>query len=312
MHILVTGGAGFIGSAVSESLVNRGYKLTIVDDLSSGSLNNLIGIDSKYSFIKKGIEDLNSEDLKGIDAIIHLAAQISVQNSIDKFYTSSRSNLLGAIKVIHLCSVLKIPLIYASSAAIYGNLEFGDDESSLINPLSPYAVDKYSIELYAEMAYRIMGLSSIGLRFFNIYGPRQNPLNTYSGVISKFLFNLLNEENLVVNGGNQTRDFVYVYDAANVIVLSLEKVLKEKVNDVINVLTGRSVSINWLADHLIDNHGRSLRKIFKPLPLGDPEKSTGNRRKLLGVLKKDYKFTDVEEGLIKTKEYIIDEIKETK
>jgi UDP-glucose 4-epimerase len=128
-----------------------------------------------------------------------LAAQASVPISVAKFGSSSSSNMLGTIKVIDYCRVNQIPLVYASSSAIYGNLELGDDQNSRVDLVSPYATDKYAMELYAKTAYKLYQLSSIGLRFFNVYGPRQDSTSSYSGVISTFVDRLLRRKSITIN-----------------------------------------------------------------------------------------------------------------
>ena len=203
MKYLITGGAGFIGSHLIELLIKKKFKVACVDDLSSGNLSNLSSVVKKIEFYKERIEIFDFNKLTKINGIIHLAAQTSVPRSISHFHDSSSNNLLGAIKVIDFCKSNNIPLVYASSSAIYGNLGKGNDEINKVDLLSPYAVDKYSMELYAQTAHKNSQLSSLGLRFFNVYGPRQDPQNPYSGVISIFANRLLKGQKLIINGGQQ-------------------------------------------------------------------------------------------------------------
>ena len=183
MNILVTGGAGFIGSHLCEYLVKQGHNITVVDDLSTGYKSNLSYVLDIIDFHEEKIEFFDFAKLSKIDSVVHLAAQVSVPVSIDDFGVSSTSNLSGTIKVIDFCKRKQLPFVYASSSAVYGNLDFGDDSGSLVNLLSPYAADKYVMELYAKVAHQLYQLSSIGLRFFNVYGPLQDPSSAYSGVI---------------------------------------------------------------------------------------------------------------------------------
>jgi len=280
MKVLVTGGAGFIGSHVCEKLLESGQEVFILDNLSTGKLSNLSAIKDKVTFIRSCVEDYDFDSLASINAVIHLAAQASVPLSITEFYDSSKTNILSSLKIIDFCIKNKLPLVYASSSAIYGGLPMGDDEGDGIDLLSPYAADKFALELYAKVSSVTSGLSSIGLRFFNVYGPRQDPSNPYSGVISIFIEKLLSNQNIIINGGSQTRDFVHVTDVAEVIVQAVYTTSSKILSDAVNVLTGKSVSIDSLADNLIEITGSCSEKIYHELPVGDPMESNGTVAKL--------------------------------
>ena len=145
MRILVTGGAGFIGSHVCENLLARGCEVIVLDDLSTGTLDNLVSIKSRITFFKSRIEDFDFNIIKHIDSVIHLAAQASVPLSITDFYNSSETNILSSLKIVDYCLKYKLPLVYASSSAIYGGLKLGDDEKDHIDLISPYAADKFAL-----------------------------------------------------------------------------------------------------------------------------------------------------------------------
>ncbi len=185
--IIVTGGAGFIGSHFVELLVLLGAEVVVIDNLSSGFLYNLSQVIDNIDFIQASVEEFDFSTLGHVTAIVHLAAQTSVPYSIENYYESTRINLLSTTKVIDFCKNTDTPLVYATSSAVYGGMDYGDDTSSNVDLISPYAVDKFVMELYTQCASQLYGLSSIGLRFFNVYGPRQDPSNPYSGVITLFI-----------------------------------------------------------------------------------------------------------------------------
>jgi UDP-glucose 4-epimerase len=305
MKILITGGAGFIGSNLCDYLLLKKHKIVIVDDLSTGHKSNLSSIFDKIEFYKEKIEWFDFDKVSDIDAIVHLAAQPSVPLSITNFADSSSSNLLGTINVIDYCRVRKIPFIYASSSAVYGNLPLGDDESKKIDLLSPYATDKYAMELYANTAYKLYQLSSIGLRFFNVYGPRQDPNSPYSGVISIFADRILEGREITINGGHQTRDFVYVKDVVNTIYQAITLVSKSVICEVSNVLTGESVTIDHLSNQMMDIVGVDVNKTYQDISMGDPEQSDGTVEKMARLFSIEVEnFTKLKNGLQETIQYI--------
>ena len=280
MKILVTGGAGFIGSHVCEKILANGHEVVVLDDLSSGTFVNLSAIENQIVFLESQVENFNFEVLENIDCVIHLAAQASVPLSISDFYKSSETNILSSLKIIDFCIKNNVPLVYASSSAVYGNLPLGNDEKSNTDLISPYAADKFALELYAKVSSITSGLRSIGLRFFNVYGPRQDPSSPYSGVISIFVQKSLYNQAITINGGEQTRDFIYVGDIADVIFKAVNLSLDKNVSDCVNVLTGTSISINYLADSIIEIINSRSNKVYKTLPLGDPMESNGTVNKM--------------------------------
>jgi len=304
MNFLVTGGAGFIGSHLCEYLSVNNHNIVIVDDLSSGSTENvqhLQNVNLKYD----KIQNIETKELTNIPGIFHLAAQASVPVSLDEFYQSSSNNLQSSIKVFSLARKLSIPVIYASSSAIYGNLPCGDDEKEEYEILSPYAQDKLTLEHYAKMCWNVFQVPSIGLRFFNVYGPRQDPKNPYSGVISIFIDRLLNNNPVTVNGGYQTRDFIYVKDISKVIFQSMNFIADNPCCDFFNLGTGKSITIDNLLK-IISSILKIEPKIdLKELPAGDPEKSSGTYDKLQQTLAIDIsKFYTLKDGLSVTIEHI--------
>jgi UDP-glucose 4-epimerase len=296
---LVTGGLGFIGSHLVEYLLKCDYEVIVVDDLSTGKIENIATPESqKFKIIISKIQEVDISSFGKLDAIFHLAAQASVPISVENLYLSSMNNLGSSLKLIDQASKLKIPLIYASSSAIYGNLNYGLEYSD-VELLTPYAVDKYVVELYCNMALKLYGLRSYGLRFFNVYGPRQDPKNPYSGVISIFSDRILNGQNIVINGGHQTRDFVYVEDVVKAIWSSFLYLQNNAVSTYSNVLTGQSISIDELANLMIELIGITVDKTYRDLSFGDPEISLGSTKIMQRELNLN-NFAPINEGLSKT------------
>jgi UDP-glucose 4-epimerase len=300
---LITGGAGFIGSNLAEFLIDNDCDVIIVDDLSSGHLKNIDT--TKVEFIKKKIQDIEIGQFEDIDGVFHLGAQASVPLSMKEFYASSLNNLASSLKVIEIAKLYNIPLVYATSSAIYGNLPFGDELEENFDIRSPYALDKLVLEQYTSMAHDTFDLSSIGLRFFNVYGPKQDHTNPYSGVISIFADRIINHQDIIINGGYQTRDFVFIGDIVKVLYQAMKVSSTKKVCEVLNVGTGVSVSIDDLAKIIAKIVGFDPKVYYNPLDQSDPERSAGNYEKLKKVLGMNIdSFISLEEGLDITIEYM--------
>ena len=294
-RFIVTGGCGFIGSHLVEFLAKMGNHVTVIDNFSSGFVSNINGLSDDVKIFESSVENFLFDSLDRPDGVFHLAAQASVPYSISNFFESSMINLQSSLKVIDYCSRKDIPLVYASSSAVYGNLPFGEEHSSL-DLLTPYATDKFMLEEYCKMANKLYGLRSYGHRFFNVYGPRQDPINPYSGVISIFANKILKGESVTINGGYQTRDFIYVTDVVCGVWKSYEYILKNPVSTYSNLLTGDTITIEKLSDILINLEGIYVKKIYKDLPLGDPERSQGSKIKMQSQLNMS-NFVKLEDGL---------------
>ena len=273
---LITGGAGFIGSNLARKILQLGSKVIIIDDFSSGKIDN-VPINDNLELYDITIQDLDLNTLPKLSGVFHLAAQASVPISIENFYNSSSNNLLSSLKIIDYCSKSNIPLIYASSSAVYGNIEKGS-EVGQIDLLHPYSVDKYILELYSKMAYRLYGLKSCGLRFFNVYGPLQDGNNPYSGVISIFIEKLLKKQIININGGYQTRDFVYIDDVIDAILLAYEYILKNDGPEVFNILCNKAISIDELAKLIGRVMGVNPSINYNSLLQSDPAVSIGSAK----------------------------------
>ncbi len=297
---IVTGGCGFIGSHLIERLVADGHSIIVLDDLSTGNLSNLGSFSDEVQIVVTKIEDYDFDILPKTDGLFHLAAQASVPFSITHFFQSSKTNILSTFKVIEYCSQNSIPIVYATSSAVYGNLSFGS-EAGDIQLLSPYSADKYAMEMYLSAYYNLRALPSFGLRFFNVYGPRQDSTSPYSGVISLFISQLLQNQPLIVNGGHQTRDFIFVKDVVECLVRAYHYLQVGKTAQVSNVLTGISISINDLVKYI----GNILKVdpvcIYRELPPGDPIASEGSIKLLESLLEiKTSEFVNIKKGLKET------------
>ncbi|MCW4045319.1 MAG: SDR family NAD(P)-dependent oxidoreductase [Candidatus Bathyarchaeota archaeon] len=278
--VLVTGGAGFIGSHIVDELISRGYSIAILDNFHSGKLENLRASSSKNALelIKGDIRDRNilRNALADVDALVHLAALIDVEMSVNNAFETHDVNVTGTLNLLEesvRCGVKKCVL--ASSAAVYGdaNLLPINEECSL-SPVSPYAASKVSAEYYCKVFRRCYGLGMVILRYFNVYGPRQKG-GTYSGVITRFLENALKGIPLTVYGdGNQTRDFIYVGDVAKATVSALESAHSDA--ETFNVCTGLPTSINEIAQIVKDVVGTNSKLTYSKPRSGDINASYGD------------------------------------
>ena len=297
--ILITGAAGFIGSTLANFISHKD-KLILVDDMSQGNTSNL-NKDLVPKLIKKAIQDVPLNFFKDVDCIIHLAAQSVVRFSITDFFKSSKKNINSSLYVFEIARKFNIPVIYASSSAVYGSFKIGNDyKENKVSILSPYAQDKYTVEQYAKVMSKVFKVRTIGLRFFNIYGPNQKENNPYSGVIPIFLNRAKKNKTIRINGGNQTRDFVFVEDVVKILLLLRKKIIRDKknVSKVFNVCTGKSFSVNNIYKNIILFTKSLSKKKYHKLLLGDPIKSSGSNNKLLKYLKiKNSFFTEFKKGL---------------
>ncbi len=296
---LITGCAGFIGSNLVKKLY-KNYKLILVDDLSSGSIKNLPKILRK-KLIRKKIQNIKNLKTKKLNGIFHFAAQSSVPASLINFYESSTNNLDSSLKVFQLSKKFSAPVVYASSAAVYGNLPKGDDKKNKFSITSPYAQDKLTVEHFAKTFFEIYKISSVGLRMFNVYGVGQTATTPYSSVIPKFITRMQNSIPITINGGFQTRDFIYIDDVIFLMIKSMKKIQGVKSSGTFNLCTGRSVRVDFLFNLIKKNIGLNSKVIRKKLDNFDPKKSSGNSNKILKFLNlKKYNFTTLENGLAAT------------
>jgi UDP-glucose 4-epimerase len=285
MKVLVTGGAGFIGSHLVERLLAAGDTVCVVDDLSTGKRENLVQ-HRNLDFIEGDIRDLGLIHgcAGGIDTIVHLAAVASVQASMDDPVHTHQVNFDGTLNLLEASRRHGVKrFIYASSAAVYGDVAaIPVSEQAALRPLSPYATDKLSGEYYLSHYHRSYGLPATAFRFFNIYGPRQDPSSPYSGVISIFLESLIRNKPVTVFGdGNQTRDFVFVSDLADLLGRATHGT--DGVGGVFNVGTGKRHSLLHLLAILEELAGKKIERRHEPARPGDIQHSCADVTRLRNI-----------------------------
>lgn len=274
-HVLITGGAGFIGSHCADYLLKQGVQVTILDNLYSGKLTNLNLEHPEITFIEGDVLEypLVLDLIKRCDAVLHLAAIASVPKSVDLPIYSMQINSQGFLHVLQAVRECGQPVrvVYASSAAVYGDVKvLPCDEQSILNPLSPYALQKLHCEHYADLYARMFGIKSLGMRYFNVYGDRQDPASPYSGVISRFFDAYQKSQPLTIFGdGKQSRDFIHVSDVAHANWLALQS----DAGGVANIATGVPETLLSLIESIEKAGGNSAEKIFKPERPGDIRES---------------------------------------
>ena len=296
--VLVTGGAGFIGSFIVDYLIDKGFEVIVIDNLSSGNRDNL---NEKAKFYEADIRDKNTLDIfekEKPDCVYHLAAQINVRDSIKDPLKDSKINILGTLNILDSCIKYNVKKFIFSSTggAIYGdNCNIPTSEKEKEEPLSPYGISKLTIEKYLKFYKNVHGLDYVSLRYSNVYGPRQNSKGE-AGVVSIFINKILSGENPAINGsGKQTRDYVYVKDIAKANVLALS------LSGIYNVGTSKETSVNELFSKIMGKMDVSNEVIHSPEVKGEQMRSCLDSRKLTGEgWKIDY---DLDKGLKETIEY---------
>lgn len=308
MRILVTGGAGFIGSNLVQNLLRdeRINHVRVLDNLATGSINNIIEFksDPKFQFIEGDIRDYAAclKCCEGIDLISHQAALGSVPRSINDPFTTNEVNITGTLNIFTAAKEKKIKrVVYAASSSTYGDhAGLPKTEDKIGKPLSPYAVTKYVNELYAQVYASLYGMELIGLRYFNIFGPKQDPNGPYAAVVPLFIKSLLGNVSPVINGdGSHSRDFTHVDNAVQSNILSLFTKNTNAVNQVYNIACGHQTSLLELFEYLKKEVGSSLMPIHGPELKGDVKHSLADITKAkthLGYIP----LIAVAEGLRKT------------
>ena len=297
-NILVTGGAGFIGSNLCEVLLQNNNKVTCLDNFSTGKRQNIESFLSNPNFklIEGDIRELEDchQACRGNDYVLHQAALGSVPRSITDPKTTNEVNISGFLNMLIAARDAGVKrFVYAASSSTYGDsIDLPKQEDKIGNPLSPYAITKYVNELYAEIFFKMYGLDTIGLRYFNVFGRRQDPDGAYAAVIPSFVKKLINYESPVINGdGSFSRDFTYIDNVIQMNLLSICTSNKDALNNVYNVAFGQRATLNQLVERLklnlskYDQKIADIKIIYGPNRIGDIPHSLASiekAKKLLG------------------------------
>jgi len=305
MRYLVTGGAGFIGSNTVDELVRRGHSVVVLDDISSGKEDNLAEIRNKITFIKGSITDIEvvRKAMHEAEYVLHLAARTSVPRSVKDPIETNRINIDGTLNVLVAAKELKVKrVVFAASSSVYGETAtLPKVETMRPEPISPYGVTKYVGELYGQTFGRCYGLENVALRYFNIFGPRQDPGSPYSGVLAKFCTAFLEDTQPVVFGdGEQTRDFTYVENAVQANLLACEA--PNASGKVFNVGVGGRISLNDVLRELGRITGKTLEAKYEAPRDGDIRDSQADISQARVFLGYEPQVT-FEEGLARTFEW---------
>ncbi len=292
MKVVVTGGAGFIGSNLVEFLLKKNWKVTVIDNLSTGNLDNIKTFKSKIKFIKSDISKIGSwsNSFRNVDIVFHLAALADIVPSIQKPTNYFKANVTGTFNVVNVCKKYKVKkLLYSASSSCYGiPSKFPTNEKELINTQYPYALTKRLGEEIVLHWGKVYNLDVISLRLFNVYGPKSRTSGTYGAVFGVFLAQKLNNKPYtVVGNGKQTRDFTYVSDVVNAFYKASKKKTKSKV---FNVGSGKTISINKIVEIL------GGKKIYIPKRPGEPDCTFADIR----LIKKELKWSpkiNIETGI---------------
>jgi UDP-glucose 4-epimerase len=301
MRWVVTGGAGFIGSHITEELAKTG-EVVVIDTLSTGKYENIrTFVDSgKVTFVQGSVADLPllMQQFKGVDGVFHQAAIPNVQRSVDDPLLTHEANITGTLQVLIAARDAGVPkVVYASSSSVYGDTPTLPKEEAMVpRPLSPYAVQKLGGEYYCGVFSKLYGLPTVALRYFNVFGPRQDPASEYAAVVPKFITRLLAEKPPIIHGdGGQTRDFTYVKD----VVQANIRAMTGTAEGVFNIANGSRISVKDLATKIGSIIGTSIDPIHEPSRPGDVRDSLADISRARNQLGFDPAYT-LDQGLAET------------
>ena len=315
--VLVSGGAGFIGSHLTDQLLAEGYEVVCLDNFSTGKEFNLREAQTKphFTFIEGDIRnfDVCKKAVEGVKTVFHQAALGSVPRSIKDPITTNEVNVGGFVNMLTAAKEAGVKrFVYAASSSTYGDHpELPKVEHTIGQPLSPYAVSKYVNELYAQVFGQVYGLETIGLRYFNVFGERQDPEGAYAAVIPRFIKAVMSNESPLINGdGTHSRDFTYVENAVQANILAGSTTNPAAMNQIFNVAYGEATTLIQLVDYIITfllpylPESKSISIKFGPERPGDVKHSLANIEKGREILKYQPQYS-VEEGLKKTVEWYL-------
>jgi UDP-glucose 4-epimerase len=294
MKTVVTGGAGFIGSNLVGVLLEGGHEVIVIDNLSTGKVENIANLQDNehFEFVKGSITDLSllKQVFEDAESVFHQAAIPSVQRSVENPQATNEANVNGTLNVLIAardCGVEKV--VYASSSSVYGDTPtLPKREDMEPNPKSPYAVSKLAGEFYCRVFSEVYGLKTACLRYFNVYGPKQDPSSEYAAVIPRFITRVLNNQPPIIYGdGTQTRDFTFVKDVAHANILAME----QNAEGVFNIACGEQISVNELATTIMKLVGVRLDVVYDTPRPGDIKDSLADISLAKGKLKYEPEFT---------------------
>jgi UDP-glucose 4-epimerase len=302
MKYLVTGGAGFIGSHIAEHLVHQGHEVVILDNFFSGRMENISDlIDNRnVTLINGSIMECKEPKsaFESVDGIFHEAAITSVNRSVQDPVATNDVNVAGTLNVLIAARDAGVKkVVFASSSSVYGDAPgLPKQESMLPHPQSPYAISKLTGELYMDVFSSLYGIRTLSLRYFNVFGPRQDPLSEYAAVIPRFITRILSQKAPIIYGdGTQTRDFIFVKDVAEANLRAMESTAE----GVCNIAYGKPLSLNSLADDIMKTTGLFIRPHYEPERAGDIHDSFADCSRAVKVFGYAPRYT-VKTGLAET------------